>query len=123
MATIIPITEGNLLIASVTGELNAEEVIAVIREYYPNGIVKDVIWDLSHATLQSISRYNFEAIAKATKEAIACGSRQGGKTVFVGNVTSDYELLQMYTAIAEIADIRIDYNVFKTIEEARSWLK
>jgi hypothetical protein len=123
MATIDITTQGSLLIATVTGNITAAELIAVVVEYYPNKIIKDVIWDLTNGSMKTISQEGFKAIAKTTKLAVADGSRRGGKTVFVGGVDGDYNILRMYKVIAEVTGVPIKYNVFKTIEEARGWLE
>lgn len=114
--------EDNLLIASVTGVLTADEVIAVVKEYYPNGIVKDVIWDLTNGSLNAISRSGFESIAKVTRQILENGFRKGGKTVFVGTRAAEFGLMRMYSTIAEMTGIVIDYRVFKTIEEAQNYI-
>jgi len=123
MATIDITTEGSLLIASVTGNITADELIAVVLEHYPNNIVKDVIWDLTNGSLKSISQDGFGAIAKTVKMSVAGGSRRGRKTVFVGGVEREYALSRIYKVIAEVTGVPIKYNVFKTIEEARNWLE
>jgi hypothetical protein len=115
-------TVGNLLIVSVSGKLDADEVITVINEYYPNGIVKNVIWDLTNGSLLLISQHGFRRIAKAAKESVEGGARQGGKTAYVGLADVEYGLLRMYSAIAEMTGIPINYFVFKTFEEARVWI-
>lgn len=123
MATIdIKIVE-NLLIVSVSGNLTAEEVIAVVDEYYPTGAVKDVIWDLTNGSLLSISREGFIAIAKAAKKSVEGGSREGGKTVYVGGADVEYGLLRMYKTIAEMTGVPIKYDVFKTVEEVKNWIE
>ena len=78
MATIDITIEGGLLIATVTGNITANELIAVVLEYYPNDMVKDVIWDLTHGSLESISQEGFGAIAKTVKMSVAGGARRGG---------------------------------------------
>lgn len=123
MATIDITTEGSLLIATVTGNITADELLAVVLEYYPNNIVKDVIWDLTNGSLESISQDGFSEIAKTTKMAVEGGTRQGGKTVFVGSVEREYALSRIYKVIAEVTGVPIKYNVFKTVEEARNWLE
>jgi len=122
MATIDIKTTGTLLILSASGKLTANEVIAVVNEYYPNGIVKDVIWDLTSGSLQSISNDGFRAIAKAARESVAGGFRQGGKTAYVGVADVEFGLLRMYSAIAEMANVPIQYHVFKTMDDARRWI-
>jgi predicted metal-dependent TIM-barrel fold hydrolase len=123
MATIDITTEGSLLIATVSGDLTAEEVMAVIKEYYPNRIVKDVIWDLTHCSLKSLPKTDFQIIARVSKESVARGAREGGKTAFVVNSTVDYALMRMYSSIAEATDVPVKYSMYRTLEEARKWLE
>jgi len=123
MATIDVTIEGSLLIATVTGDITANELIAVVLEYYPNDNVKDVIWDLTHGSMKSISKDGFSKIAKTTKMVVAGGARRSGKTVFVGGVDREYVLSSIYKAIAEVTGVPIKYKVFMTIEEARNWLE
>jgi hypothetical protein len=120
MATTEIISEGDLLIISVSGDLTADEVISVINDYYSNGIVKDVIWDITNGSLNTIPRHGFEAIAKATKEVLQGGFRKGGNTVFVSPKDADYGLMRMYSIIAEMAGVNIGYAVYHTIEEAKA---
>jgi hypothetical protein len=123
MATVDIKIEGSLLIVTVTGNITANELIAVVLGYYPNNIVKDVIWDLSHGSLKSISQDGFGEIAKTAKMAVEGGSRQGRKTVFVGSDDRECALFRLYNVIAEVTGVPIKYNVFKTVEDAISWLK
>ena len=122
MATIDITIEGSLLIATVTGNITANELIAVVLEYYPNDMVKDVIWDLTNGSMKAISKDGFSEIAKTTKMVVAGGARRSGKTVFVGGVDREYVLSSIYKVIAEVTGIPIKYKVFMTLEEARNWL-
>jgi hypothetical protein len=123
MATIDTKIKNNLLILTVTGDITAKEFIEVVLEHYPYGIVRDVIWDLRNGSLQAISESGFKAIANAVKIAVSGGSRKGGKTVFVGSTVSEYNMSRFYAVIAEVTGVPIEYNVFRTIEEAKSWLE
>ena len=122
MARIEVASEGSLLVVTVVGSLVKDEVIAVVTDQYPLHGVKDVIWDLTDGSLSQLTKTCFLKIAQTTKEVIAGGARQGGKTVFVRAAIAEYGLLRMYTAIAEIAGVDANYSVFKTIEEARMFL-
>lgn len=114
--------EGTLLIASVVGDLSADEAIAVIKKHYPSGIVKDVIWDLTLGTMQSIPMDGFKAVANASKDASSNSSRQGSKTVFVTNNADEYSLFCKYTAIAEVTGVPVQFNVFRDIDSAKNWI-
>ena len=122
MATIDITIEGSLLIATVRGDITANELIAVVLENYPNDMVKDVIWDLTKGSMKAISKDGFSEIAKTTKMVVAGGARRSGKTVFVGGVDREYVLSSIYKVIAEVSGVPIKYNVFMTLEEARNWL-
>ena len=122
MATIGYQVEGTLLIVSVSGTLSANEIISVINEYYPNGIIKDVIWDITDGTLVSISQNDFKSIAKAAFDSVATRSRQVGITAYVGDAVVKYSLMRMYSIIAEQKGVRFEYIVFNTTTEARKWI-
>lgn len=122
MATINILTEESLMIVNVTGELTADEAIAVVREYYPNKLLKDVIWDLTNGTMKSISFDGFHKMAKTTKMVVSFGARKNGRTVFVGGNDDDYSVNRMYTVMAEVTGVPIMYKVLRTIDEARAWL-
>ena len=122
MATIDITIEGSLLIATVTGNITANELIAVVLEYYPNDMVKDVIWDMTNGSMKAISKDGFSEIAKTTKMVVTGGVRRSGRTVFVGGVDREYVLSSIYKVIAEVTGVPIRYEVFMTLEEARNWL-
>jgi uncharacterized protein YaaQ len=122
MATIDITIEGSLLIATVTGNITANELIAVVLEYYPNAMVKDVIWDMTNGSMKAISKDGFSEIAKTTKMVVTGGARRSGRTVFVGGVDREYVLSSIYKVIAEVTGVPIRYKVFMTLEEARNWL-
>ncbi len=123
MSNIKTKTEGNLLIVEIDGDLHSAEAIKVINQYYRNGIIQNAIWDFSHGSLLNTSDVELRAIANAAKKCADEGYRQGGKTVFVGNAAVEYGLLRMYTAIAETSGVSVEYNVFKTTEEAKTWIQ
>jgi uncharacterized protein YaaQ len=122
MATIDITIEGSLLVATVTGNITANELIAVVLEYYPNEMVRDVIWDLTNGSMKAISKDGFSEIAKTTKMVVAGGARRNGKTVFVGGVDREYVLSSIYKVIAEVTGVPIKYKVFMTLGEARNWI-
>ncbi|MDR3502177.1 MAG: hypothetical protein P4L79_06290 [Legionella sp.] len=122
MAEITTLIEGDLLTITVIGNLTANELIYAFNTYYTSGKVKDVIWDLTDGSSQSIPIDEFKAIAYAAKLATFAGSRKGGKTVFVGNTACEYNIFQLYKNIAELSGVPAEYKVFRTIEGAKCWL-
>ena len=64
----------------------------------------------------------FAAIAKVSKETSERGARQKGKTVFVANNATEHNMFRKYTALAEMAGIVVELNVFKTVDGATNWI-
>lgn len=122
MAAIIVKSEGSLLNVYVSGILTAEEVTSVIKKYYTNEIIKDIIWDISIGSLGSITEDGYKEIARTANDAISIGSRKSGKTAFVGHDNIECGLLKMYAAIAIETGVPTKYHVFRTIGKARDWL-
>ena len=123
MAEIDIKIEDDLLIVTVTGNLSSDEIISVVKEYYPTGKIKNAIWDMLEGSAVTIKQQGFRDIAKAAKKSTANGFRQGGKTVYVGSKSVEYGICRMYTAIAEMTGVSVEYNVFRTLDEARAWLR
>jgi len=122
MSSIDIKTEGSLLVLTVTGNVVTDHVVAIVNEYYSNGIVKDVIWDYTNGSLLSVSQTDFNRIIAAIINSLASGSRANGRTAYVGDRTVEFGILRMFTVSGETQGITIPYNVFRTIEEARRWL-
>jgi len=122
MAKIDTRIDDTTLILTVVGDLTAEEVIYAIKNIYPASNSKYIIWDLTNASLSQMSRSDFEAIARTAKESVASGLRQPGKTTHVVTSTAEYGLFRMYTSIAEMTGVPVEYSVFRTFEEARQWI-
>lgn len=112
-----------MLIVTVSGDIVTDNIIAVINEYYSNGIVKDVIWDYTNGSLLSASQKDFNRIIAAIKNSLASGARVNGKTAYVGDRTVEYGILRMFTVYGETEGITIPCSVFRTTEEARRWLE
>lgn len=113
---------GNLLTVTIKGNLLASDVIAVVTKQYPNPVVKNVIWDFTEGTVAKITKQGFTEIAGATLQVMKSGARQGGKTAYVGLSDTDFGLMRMYSSMAEMAGIPINYSVFRTLDAAMVWI-
>lgn len=122
MAIITTVIEDDLLTLTVSGNISAIELIGVVDAYYTSGKINDVIWDLTDGSLQSIPIDEFKEIAHAARLATLAGTRKGGKTAFIGNTATEYTMIRFYTVIAELSGVPIEYQVFRTIEDAKCWI-
>lgn len=122
MAQIIAKREGTLLIMEVHGDMVCSDAVSAVSEHYANDTVKDVIWDFMDGSNLQMTDRDFKALASAVKKIVDQGYRKGGRTVLVGNKTVEYGLVRMYAIMAETMGVKISYNAFKTLDEAKRWL-
>ena len=104
----------------VRGETCRQDITGAIQTFFSKLVFTDVIWDLSEANISSMSRADFEAIARAAKAYE--GIRGHAKTVFVASNTETFALVCMYTGLAAMAELDVDYSAFTALEHAERWL-
>jgi hypothetical protein len=102
------------------GPLQLDDFLGAIHAFFPRLIFKDVIWDLSAASLDTMSRADFEVMICAVKGYE--GIRGHAKTVFVTDSPATFALVCMYTGLAAMAELNVDYSAFSTQEHAERWL-
>ena len=102
------------------GKLQLEDFLGAIHGCFPELVHKDIIWDLSAASIDTMSRADFEAMIYAVKgyESV----RGYAKTVFVGHTPETFALVCMYTGLAALAELNVDYTAFNKLEHAEQWL-
>lgn len=104
----------------VKGETCREDITGAVHAFFPRLIFPDVIWDLSAASISAMARADFEAIARAAK--VYEQVRGHAKTVFVGSTPETFALVCMYTGLAAMTELDVDYSAFSTLEHAERWL-
>jgi hypothetical protein len=102
------------------GQIHLGDFLGAIHAFFPKLRFKDMIWDLSAASIDTMSRADFEAMICAVKgyESV----RGYAKTVFVGKTPETFALVCMYTGLAAMAEIDVDYSAFLELEHAERWL-
>ena len=103
-----------------SGQTCRGDIIAAVETFFPKLIFPDIIWDLSDASISSMVRADFEAIAQATKAHE--GIRGHAKTVFVVSNPETFALICMYTGLAAMTEPDVDYSAFLALEYAEQWL-
>jgi len=104
----------------VRGQTCCGDIITAVDAFFPKLILPDVIWDLSDASISTMARADFEAIAQATKAYE--GTRGYAKTVFVVSNSETFAMICMYTGLAAMTEPDVDYSAFLTLEHAEQWL-
>ena len=120
MATVDVITGTAWTAFRLTGEVLRGDILAAIHAHFHHLPNPNVIWDLSAASIGTMNRADFEAIALAAKATNQ--KRKDAKTAFVGGSPETFALVCMYTGLAALAEVSVDYSAFHTLAEAEQWI-
>jgi len=113
--------EKSLTIFTVSGEVSVEELAQAVDEFYKGSVTRKVLFDLTDSILDHLSSddvLNFSRAPRYIPE-----QRIGGKTAVVAPSDLAFGLARMYEFSADPAEIPFVTKVFRTMEEARKWLK
>lgn len=114
-------TGKDLTTFTVEGVLTAAEILQYSSEYYEKSPTKYVLWDATAGSVSKITNEEFSKIAKYMKKYTK--KRAGGKTALVGRFDIDFGLARQYGAYAEIEQLPVEYQIFRSVEEAMKWLQ
>ena len=113
-------SQNDLSVFTVNGELNADEIIERVEEYYNKHPTKLVLWIMGDVDLSAITGTGIERIIQIAKKNT--GKRQEGKTAIVGSKDIDFGLARMYEAYTGLENLPYEYKIFKNVGEAKEWL-
>ena len=115
-------TSRHLTIFTCKGNLSYTEIIEAMKRFY-KGIVapptKKVLWDISSASVSSITAAQVTKIADLSIENEDVMT--GGKTAVVAPEDVDFGLARSFAA--QTIGERRDFMVFRTNDEAAEWLE
>jgi hypothetical protein len=107
-------------IFTVSGTLQAEDILNYLKSTYKHMPHKNVLWDFSGAQIGTMSADDFHAISHAVKENSL--HRSSGKSALVTADSEGYGLGRMFESIAKLDEVPVEYRVFNNIAEAQDWL-
>jgi len=110
----------DLTIHVCTGKITLDELITEIKSFYDREPTSHNLWDLTEADVSELKSEDLRHIAKFPKEYVP--SRVGGKTAIVSAEGVGFGLGRMYSAFAESANLRVEVQVFRTVDNANVWL-
>jgi hypothetical protein len=112
---------GELMTVTVTGVLRADDVVAVVREYYPTFRGGQMLWDLGAVDSSGVQRADLVRIALAALDHTPSGVSR--KTAYVVSGQNDYLLIWKY--LNEVMQVRVpvEYQAFTDVATASRWLK
>ena len=111
----------SLIVHTVTGQLEEHEFRAAgIALYGMDPLPRLSLWDLSNASILQFTLNRIEAIQSDIAEKVQ--GREGGRTAVVAPKDSAFGIVRQYAAMVESFDLPFGHGVFRTIEEACTWL-
>ena len=113
--------EKSLLVCTVTGELTFKQVSDLEDDYFEKYMAKNVILDLSLASVEKLTTQDIEAIARMSqmrKDLRPANS----KTAIIATSPVPYGLGMMYAIHSELRELTWELNVLKSMEEALEWI-
>jgi len=113
--------EGGLAVFTVRGMVSAEMYAQTIQDFYDQGpVTKNVLWDLTESTLDHLRTEDVKQIGRVPRKFVA--ERAGGKTAIVAPTDLAFGLARMYEFSAEPAEVPFAVKVYRSMEEAVTWL-
>jgi hypothetical protein len=113
--------EKGITVITCTGKISAEEVFEAIELDYREGPTMNHIWVLEDADLSDIRAEDVRRLAlTATEHSPA---KAGGKTALVSSKDVSYGLGRMFSTFTDLAGHKAEYDVFRTLDEARAWME
>lgn len=111
----------SLFVCTVTGEVTFDQLVNFQIEYFEKYLAKNIILDLSLASVNKIETRDIEAIAEISD------SKKGlrppnSKTAIVASSPVAFGLARMYLIYSELKDLPWESNVFKSMEDALDWI-
>ena len=111
----------DLTVAKATGKMTSDDFKEWAEEYYVGDKITSLhLWDVTEADLSEITIEEIKEDAKRTK--LLAGVRNGGKTAIVTHKDLEFGISRMSQAHHEIEVESIEYQTFRSIDEAKEWL-
>ena len=116
MITISKDLSKNLTVFTATGEILADDMIEVIEKLYSTEPTRFIIWDLAEADGTYFKSEDIDRVIDVVSKY--SHKRVGGKTILVASSVFAYGMSRMYQSKVEHNQMKIDYHVTRTMEEA-----
>ena len=105
---------------TVVGKITGNDIHDWKARHYSGNVTSLHLWDLTQADLSEVSTDDIIGDVERTKMVVDI--RKDGKSAFVCRDGLEYGLCRMRETFAEIKDIPIEYETFRSLDKAREWL-
>ena len=108
---------------TVSGESDFDELMIVLKSFLSDNKTEHLLLDLSDSFLDDITYDHVVDLCKYAAHRDNGKSRINGKTALVSSSNLQFEIGQMFKSYFEVENSDINVAVFRSLEEALSWLE
>jgi hypothetical protein len=108
---------------TVTWKADFDELMIVLKNFFDDNKTENLLLDLSDSFLNDITYDHVVDLCKYAAYRDNGRSRINGKTALVSSSDLQFEISSMFKAYFEMENSNINVSVFRSLEEALSWLE
>jgi hypothetical protein len=108
---------------TVSWKADFDELMIVLKSFLNDNKTEHLLLDLSDSFLNDITYDHVVDLCKYATHRDNGKSRINGKTALVSSSDLQFEIGSMFKAYFEIENSNINVSVFRSLEEALSWLE
>ncbi len=109
-----------VLTLTIEGDLTKPEVVEAMMANYPSAKRKNKLWDLARANIRNLTEADWAGIASVAA-AFGDASAETRTALVAGDIES-FATLSRYLVKTSIARVRVEYRIFRGVEEAMKWV-
>lgn len=111
----------DLRINTCIDNISMPEIEKNIEEFYRGKPTKNVLWDMTNASINNLSTADVNKLASMVTDL--GHSRDGGKTAIVASQDLLFGFSRMFGSLSSSKNHIAEIQVFRKIEEAIAWIK
>ena len=111
----------NLTVFTVTGILDFNNIIPVVKDFYEADPTKHVLWDMTGTTVANFTSEEVRDIVHFKPRFE--GRREPGNTAIVANKDLCYGLSKMFEIQSNLKELPYIVKVFRSRDDANDWLE
>jgi hypothetical protein len=108
---------------TVTWRADFDELMSVLKIFFDDNHTENLLLDLRESPLDSITHDHIRNLCEYAKYRANGERRVNGKTALVGSSDLQFEVGVIFKKYSEMIDSAIKFSVFRSIEQALSWLE
>jgi hypothetical protein len=105
---------------TVIGDIPFEEFMITLKQMWEVQTTTNVLWDFRKGGLTLTTSGNIEAIVNFVRDN--AHKRSGGKTAIIALKDLDFGITRMLMTFAEMKDVSLEAEVFRSFDNAIEWL-